>query len=259
MFRYPDFLQRLRRFHSRNWVECADLLYPRQCAGCHRVLTPTERGACLPCLNNLPTLHWWKQPPAELQELFAAHVPTGIVGAQFIYGTGRIRRLVRAFKYGHQPELAYVLGRYVGTRLRSEQLPPVEALIPVPLHPRKHHARTYNQAERLAAGLGQVLGLPVRTNLVKRVRDTVSQTTLTGQQRRENLNQAFQLAKRVPFRHVALVDDVLTTGTTLLTLAQALQTYGSVRISILALAAVKPRKPSKRKAGFRAKNRHTPA
>jgi ComF family protein len=209
-------------------------------------LTSTERGACLACLNELMALDWWEHPPHELQSLFTAHVPTGIVGAGFGYNKRKIRRLVRAFKYRHQPELAYVLGRYMGVRLRNRPVPEVEALIPVPLHARKHHSRTYNQAERLAAGIGQVLGLPVRTDLVKRVRDTVSQTTLSGRQRRENLNQAFRLHQRVPYRHVGLVDDVLTTGTTLLTLAQTLQTYGPVRISVFALAAVKPRKPRRR-------------
>jgi ComF family protein len=107
-------------------------------------------------------------------------------------------------------------------------------LIPVPLAPRRERDRGYNQSERLAAALGALLRHPVRTDQVRRVRDTSTQTALTPEERRANVIGAFEAAAdvaRVAREHTfVLVDDVFTTGATLLAVAEALAGAGATRI-----------------------------
>jgi ComF family protein len=107
-------------------------------------------------------------------------------------------------------------------------------LIPVPLAPRRERDRGYNQSERLATALGALLRHPVRTDLVRRVRHTSTQTALTPEERRANVTGAFEAAAdvaRVAREHTfVLVDDVFTTGATLLAVAEALAGAGATRI-----------------------------
>lgn len=107
-------------------------------------------------------------------------------------------------------------------------------LIPVPLAPRRERDRGYNQSERLAAALGALIGHPVRTDLVRRVRETSTQTALTPEERRANVVGAFEAAAdvaRVARGHtVVVVDDVFTTGATLLAAAEALAGAGATQI-----------------------------
>jgi ComF family protein len=107
-------------------------------------------------------------------------------------------------------------------------------LIPVPLAPRRERDRGYNQSERLAAALGALSGHPVRTDLLRRVRETSTQTVLTPEERRANVVGAFEAARDVAqtarTQALVLIDDVFTTGATLLAAAEALMGAGATRV-----------------------------
>jgi ComF family protein len=109
------------------------------------------------------------------------------------------------------------------------------SLIPVPLGGRRLRARGYNQSERLAAALGQDLDLPVRTDLLRRVRETPTQTALTPEARHANVAQAFR-AHGVHGLHLVLVDDVFTTGATLAAAGAALGAAGAARVEAVTFA-----------------------
>jgi ComF family protein len=102
-------------------------------------------------------------------------------------------------------------------------------LIPIPLAPKRERLRGYNQSERLAAALGRSLGLPVLTDLLRRTRETATQTALTPDERRANVSGAFAGGNAHGIRAV-LVDDVFTTGATLLAAAEALLAGGAERV-----------------------------
>jgi ComF family protein len=114
----------------------------------------------------------------------------------------------------------------------------VDAIVPVPLHPRKKRHREFNQAEYLADALGREFHRPVRRRNLRRVKDTQTQTALDAEERRANLRDAFALrnAKEIAGKRLALVDDVFTTGATLDSCAKLLRRGGAANVIALAVA-----------------------
>ena len=108
--------------------------------------------------------------------------------------------------------------------------------MPVPLHHLKKIERSYNQSEKIAEGIGKTLQKPVMPELLVRKRYTVSQTGLSAAERKKNPEGAFYVAKSVTVRHVLLVDDIVTTGSTLAAAASALLQTGVEKVSFAALA-----------------------
>ncbi|SHK48404.1 ComF family protein [Rhodothermus profundi] len=153
--------------------------------------------------------------------------------------SGPFRPLHHALKYANRPVYALHLGRLLGQTFQNA-LSSIELIIPVPLHRRRYLERGYNQSAWLARGIGEVLGRPVKPELLMRVRPTQSQTYLDREARRANVAHAFvaPYPERVAGRHVLLVDDLLTTGATAAWAAQALHQVrvGSLTLVTLGLA-----------------------
>lgn len=126
-----------------------------------------------------------------------------------------------------------------GAMSRLEPLTGRLVLVPVPLAPKRRRDRGYNQSEYLARAVGKVTGQPVHPGLLRRVRDTPTQTALTPEARLANVSGAFK-GQGVAGRHVVLVDDVFTTGATLLAAAHALTLAGATRIEAVTFARARP-------------------
>ncbi len=226
------------------------LLYPRQCALCRHPLPVEEApGAadalCAACAEYLLPL----DPPfcAQCAEPLAGASDGSEVlceacsdpaaprwhlsGAVCALRASRAAwELVHAFKYGREAHLAPLLGRHftrvlADPRFRSRRF---DAIIPVPLHRVREQERGFNQAELLADLLAHEAGVPL-VNALKRVRPTGTQTHLSRAGRQKNLRGAFQLRRRVPVegRNFLLIDDVLTTGSTLDECARLLKAAGA--------------------------------
>jgi ComF family protein len=149
------------------------------------------------------------------------------------------RRLVFLLKYHGSPEAGVWMGRQLAEHLRdTDFFRDVDCLLPVPLHPKRQRHRGYNQAECIARGVAEVTGLPVCTDAVRRVVNTHTQTRLDPLHRRKNMAHVFQPAHAAPLagKHVVIVDDVLTTGSTVTACAQALGGVPGLRVSILTFA-----------------------
>jgi ComF family protein len=144
--------------------------------------------------------------------------------------------LILRMKFRGALPLTRVLGCLLGRRLAERGDPRVDAIVPVPLSARREHRRGYNQAREIACFAARELGLPVEDRLARRVRETAEQTGLSAGARRRNLRGAFAIeARPVPAR-VAIVDDVMTTGATVESLALALRRAGCRRIEVWAVA-----------------------
>lgn len=152
--------------------------------------------------------------------------------------TGPLRHAVLLLKYEDRRGLAVDLGSLMASTLeqRREEWQP-DALVPVPIHPQRRRERGYNQAELLAAAVGERCGLPVRLAL-DRVRDTPPQVGLSREERRENVRSAFApRADAAPGRRPVLIDDVQTTGATLEEAARALRAAGASAVFALTLCS----------------------
>ena len=149
-----------------------------------------------------------------------------------------VDRLVLGLKFGRRIHLARALAQGIAAKAREQieqdllEMP--DALIPVPLHPRRLAKRGFNQAEEIARFIGREIGVPVVGDLCRRVRQTRMQSRLNDQERRSNVARAFQCS-RSPERP-AIVDDVVTTGATADALAAALITAGADRVQVWAVA-----------------------
>jgi ComF family protein len=146
---------------------------------------------------------------------------------------GVVRKLVHAFKYGRQRHLRHPLAEWLGETMRDPRLRDrrFDMIVPVPLHPARERERGFNQATLLAELLARQVAVPLRPAL-ERIRYTRTQTAYDRAERMENLYDAFRLRKNADVRqlHVLLIDDVLTTGSTLSECARVLKEGGAISV-----------------------------
>jgi competence protein ComFC len=216
-----------------------DFLFPRWCLGCR------QEGAflCPSCLARLlqllpPLCPRCGQPQALETCPFCREWRLSIDTIRSPYRfEGPVRQAVVLFKYDNLRALAPTLARLLKDYLDSHSLP-FEAILPVPLHPRRQRQRGYNQAALLAQELGKLVGTPVVEGALRRVRATPPQARVQRrEERRANVTRAFLCQERgLEGRNLLLVDDVCTTGATLDACAQALKKAGAKAVFGLTLA-----------------------
>ncbi len=146
--------------------------------------------------------------------------------------------MVRAVKYHGALAYGRVLGELLAARLIEQQLPRPQLMLPVPLAPARFRQRGYNQALEIGRYLERRLCIPMRTDLLVRVRETREQAGLLRPERRKNIRRAFALSAPIAVRHVALIDDVITTGSTVNEIARLLKARGVRRVEVWAVARV---------------------
>lgn len=192
------------------------LLYPEgvACFACGREASVNEAGLCPSCAAGLRRC---ETPPALR---FADGFTAG-----FLY-TEETANAVHRFKYGD--------ARYLAEFLISYLVIPedwgFDAVVPVPLHKRRLSRRGYNQSALLAEALSARVGVPVREDLLRRTRNTKTQTVLNARQRARNLHGAFEASPAAKGMRLLLIDDVRTTGATLSECARALRAAGAVAV-----------------------------
>jgi ComF family protein len=212
------------------------LFFPNLCHLCQKRLFDFEEALCLQCQTDLPY--------ANRQRNIFNNAVTDILRPRFSISSAfsllefskgnKVQQLLHGIKYRDNPALAQHLGEIIGHQWkeRTDVLPDV--LIPVPLHPKKMKKRGFNQSERLARGISEVLQIPLDTSSLKRVLHATSQTSLGRRERWKNIGGAFVSSSRhLSVKHIALIDDMITTGSTLEACVRALETEN---VSVLSLA-----------------------
>ncbi|MFT5396106.1 MAG: ComF family protein [Gammaproteobacteria bacterium] len=143
--------------------------------------------------------------------------------------------LIKAFKFNSRPELANCFAEKLTHKLKDAELLP-EVLIPVPLHKYRQRERGYNQSLEFASSIGSLLGIPVNTSLCHRIINTERQSSLPMKTRKNNVKGAFKLNHTKPFDYAVIVDDVITTGSTVNEIARLLKKSGCRRVDVWAIA-----------------------
>lgn len=150
-----------------------------------------------------------------------------------------IRHLIQSLKFGSRHAHARLLGTLLAGSIHPPQSTP-EVLIPVPLHPRRYAGRSFNQSLEMARIVSAHLEVPLDYNTCRRVRSTEAQTKLHAEERRRNIRHAFRISTKFKYKHIALLDDVVTTGATVSELATELREAGAEQIDIWACARALP-------------------
>lgn len=222
---------------------------PRACALCDRVIGPARAGLCRHCRIALPGRLASRcalcglRIPAAKDCINCLYDPPGFDHVRVLADyAAPLDRLVTAMKFGGQIALARALGLELALRwhafeiARPAALPPIGCLVPIPLSAPRWRERGFNQAGVIARSLGREVGLPVRT-LLERQRDTTPQSRLPLSDRRINLVDTFAMRpRRGTPAHVAIVDDVMTSGATLEAAAAVLRHAGARWITVVVAA-----------------------
>jgi len=144
--------------------------------------------------------------------------------------------LVQGLKFRNELACGRVLAQLFATCLLARGTPLPQAIIPVPLAQRRYRQRGYNQASELALSIRRVTGVAVTSDIAIRQRETAEQAGLDRKARRRNLTGAFASVAPLHARHIAILDDVVTTGSTVRELADVLRRAGAEQIEVWAIA-----------------------
>lgn len=201
---------------------------------------------CKPCYDHLPRLPFhhcptclWPVPTAELCGACLTKPPAFTRTIAAVRYTFPIDALIHALKYQSNLAVAPILVDLLIEKLRVIPEKP-DAIIPMPLHPIRIRERGYNQAMELSRYLARRMGIPLLPESCNRIRHTPPQTELPWKDRRENIRKAFSCEIDLTGKHIAVVDDVMTTGATLNELAKILRQHGATAISNWVVARTLP-------------------
>lgn len=229
-----------------NWgSDLLHLVYPETCLCCDRELTQKQT-ICSFCQSNFRLTYFEKfEEPTSLDKLMWGRLEIVSTAAMlFFEKESSTQEILHAIKYKDKKDLAHEMGKIFGEKLLSnhEKYGQIEALIPVPLHPKKLFIRGYNQSELLANGMSESMKIPVFTDFLIRNTHTESQTKKSRFKRWDNVESVFEVAieKYKNLKHIALVDDVITTGSTLEACVKKIKAdLPHIQVSLLSLALTK--------------------
>lgn len=225
--------------------DVASLVMPRVCPVCGKELADRNSRVCTLCEITAPLTETWNVADNPLAQRFWGLLPVEMASAFVWYVEGSPwRKAIHRFKYGGAWRTAYELGRWYGRHLkRSAFYNDIDLVVAVPLHWARQLRRGYNQSEHLARGIAEELGVKVDSRSVKRHRYNRSQTSRHHSERWENVESVFKVSRPVALagKHILLVDDVFTSGATIMSLGQTiLDAVPDARLSVAVLAT--PRK-----------------
>lgn len=229
-----------------------DLLLPRYCLVCGKCLLVNEQHLCLYCKEDIPYTYNWLSSHNKLADSF--NTLTNKIEGTLLYSyaislflymeSSDYKHITPALKYRYNIKIGQYFSSLLVEKIKTaEHFADLDLVIPVPLHWRRRWKRGYNQAEIIAEVIAKELNIDLQTDILYRVKNTKSQTTLSVENKAKNVKEAFLFnstkdIKR--YKHILLVDDVYTTGSTLFACYSQLIkfTTPTTRISIATLASV---------------------
>ena len=220
-----------------------DLISPRLCVVCGNRLAVTEETLCSKCYLHLPRTDFANDLYENMMaKLFWGQIKLEKATALFYYEPhAETAQILYELKYKNHPEIGVVMGRMMAKELmKSGLFEDIDALVPVPLAKKREHERGYNQSLVLAKGVSDVTGLPIANLVIRRTKFVGSQTKRGRWERNENVEHVFELVDdNISDQHLLLIDDVVTTGATVIACAKEMQKASNVKISVLALGFAK--------------------
>lgn len=223
-----------------------NLIAPRRCVVCGRRLAVTERVLCTVCNNSLPRTGYAADASEnDIAELFYHLLPIERAAAWFFYQPhSPVSRIIYSLKYRGRRYIGSEIGAIMAQEFVSHDFfLGIDLIVPVPLAKRRRRERGYNQSTEIARGISYVTGLPIVDKAVRRRLSAVNNASLSGRrQRMENVEGVFSVVDTAALegRHILIVDDIVTTGSTILSLCQEIKSHVTgVTFSVLAIGFTK--------------------
>lgn len=217
-----------------------DLFFPPVCASCQSFLVSNENVICTSCRHNMPLTNHHLNPENEAFKKFYGRISVEYASAMlFFHKKGIVQELIHNLKYKKQEEIGTVLGDWYAEDLKNSSIiKTVDEIIPVPLHKRKLRERGYNQVTLFGKALSDGLNIIYNPNLLIRNRYSKPQSKKTFLNRSDGIETIFDVifTEKDHNKHFLLIDDVVTTGSTLEACSHALLKIPGAKISIVCMA-----------------------
>jgi ComF family protein len=221
-------------------ADFVSLLFPELCAACRESLVANEQLLCIDCHYNLPFTNFHLQADNIVARQFWGKIPLeGAYALYYFNKGGKIQNLMHQFKYKGVKQIGNLLGNIAGDQLiKNDIFKTTDLIIPVPLHKKRMQQRGYNQSACFAEGLAQKLNAVIELDNLVRATATETQTHKSRFARFENMQEVFTVKnpEKLVNKHILLVDDIITTGSTLEACSTQLLKVEGVKLSIATIA-----------------------
>lgn len=215
------------------------MMYPVLCASCNRPLFKGENCICTGCLYHLPYTNYHLQNDNPIIKHFWGKAKIERATAGFFFGKGqRVQRLIHQLKYKGRKDVGDFVGNLLGKELSESDFSRIDMIVPVPLHKSKMKLRGYNQCDCFAEGLSKAMNKPAVPEALRKVEATGTQTKKHRYERFKNVDNIFVVPDPglIAGKSILLVDDVITTGSTLISCSEALLAVPGTTVNIAAIA-----------------------
>ncbi len=217
-----------------------NLFFPKSCAGCKSILLSEEKVICTQCRHEIPLTNHHKIEENEIFQKFYGRIPLEFGSALFYFHKkGIVQEMMHQLKYKGQEEIGETIGNWYSDDLKNlEKIQNIDFIIPVPLHKKRLRERGYNQVESFGKALSANLSIPYENELLHRKLYTKTQTKKDLLGRADVISTVFDVSfsEKHQGKHFLLVDDVMTTGSTLEACSKAILKIPNAKISIVCMA-----------------------
>ena len=216
------------------------LLFPSLCNGCNSLLIKNEKTLCASCIHNLPYTNNHLLENNETKNKFY-----GLINLEFACSMltftqdGIVQEMIHQLKYKNRQEIGSYLGLIYAPTIRNLiQKHNIDFIVPVPLHPKKLKKRGYNQVTTFCEALSKELEIPIHTTILLRTKNALTQTKKNKEGRQAMILKSFEVSNSNQFqnKHFLLIDDVITTGSTIESCARALLNIPNTKVSVITIA-----------------------
>ncbi|MBR4349943.1 MAG: ComF family protein [Bacteroidales bacterium] len=222
--------------------EFLQLFFPETCEVCGNSLRYGEHLLCTDCLSDIPQIYLHNLEHNPVEKIFWGQVPFARATAFFNYQKHtNYAHLIHKLKYQGRDDIGILLGEMFGVKLQeSGFLDDIDAIVPIPLHPKRQRKRGYNQSQMIAEGISNITKTPIITDAVIRKIYTNTQTRKNKDERAKNVQGIFEVTdnKALENKHILIIDDVITTGATCISCAETILKQSNVKAVSFASVAL---------------------
>lgn len=217
-----------------------NLFFPNLCLICNKTLNADEKQICIRCILDIPRTNYHLRSDNPVEKRFWGKAQVHRATSFYFFQKGSaFQKLIHQLKYKGNTEVGIIIGKHAAVDLmESGFFTDIDYLIPVPLHPKKLASRGYNQCDLIAQGISAITHIPINNDTLKRIKENCTQTKKTIFERFENTQDIFVLSNKntLQQKHILLIDDVLTTGSTLEACINEIHKSEGVKVSIFTIA-----------------------